>query len=179
MVYGIIQRHKGDLEIESAPGKGTVVRLKLSAALSAASKTTTDVAGPLPQLCLLIVDDDPILLRSLRDVLEADGHVITAVGGGEAGLLAFGEAQRNQKMFDAVITDLGMPGVDGRRVATGIKQSSPSTPVIMLTGWGERLRAEEDLPAHVDYVLSKPPKLAELRAALNYCCTEAFSLKTA
>jgi CheY-like chemotaxis protein len=65
-----------------------------------------------------------------------------------------------------VITDLGMPYVDGRKVASAVKSSSPATPVILLTGWGQRLIAEGDAPTHVDRVLSKPPKLREVRAAL-------------
>jgi CheY-like chemotaxis protein len=65
-----------------------------------------------------------------------------------------------------VITDLGMPHVDGRRVAAAVKTTSPSTPVIMLTGWGQRLVAEKDIPQHVDRVLNKPPRLQELRATL-------------
>jgi len=56
--------------------------------------------------------------------------------------------------------------VDGRKVATAIKHESPSTPVILLTGWGQRLVAEGDIPPNVDRVLNKPPKLKELRAAL-------------
>jgi CheY-like chemotaxis protein len=59
-----------------------------------------------------------------------------------------------------------MPYVDGRRVAAAIKTASPHTPVILLTGWGKRLLAENDIPAHVDRVLSKPPRLSEIRAAL-------------
>jgi len=59
-----------------------------------------------------------------------------------------------------------MPYVDGRRVAAAIKAVSPHTPVILLTGWGQRLVAENDIPAHVDRVLSKPPRLAEVRATL-------------
>ena len=47
-----------------------------------------------------------------------------------------------------------------------VKNESPSTPVILLTGWGQRLVAEGDIPPHVDRVLNKPPKLRELRAAL-------------
>jgi CheY-like chemotaxis protein len=66
-----------------------------------------------------------------------------------------------------VITDLGMPHVDGRKVAATIKASVPGTFVIMLTGWGRRLVAEGDVPPGVDQVLSKPPKLIELRAALS------------
>jgi len=65
-----------------------------------------------------------------------------------------------------VITDLGMPHVDGRKVASTIKGSTPETLVVMLTGWGRRLVAEGDVPPGVDRVLSKPPKLIELRAAL-------------
>jgi CheY-like chemotaxis protein len=56
--------------------------------------------------------------------------------------------------------------MSGRTVAAAIKSRAPTTPVILLTGWGYRLRAENDLPQHVDRVLSKPPKLYELRAAL-------------
>jgi CheY-like chemotaxis protein len=66
-----------------------------------------------------------------------------------------------------VITDLGMPTVDGRRVAEGIKARSPKTPIIMLTGWGSRMIAEKEKPPHIDRVLSKPPKLQELRNAFR------------
>ena len=68
--------------------------------------------------------------------------------------------------FPVVITDLGMPHVDGRKVAATIKASVPETVVLMLTGWGRRLVAEADVPSGVDQVLSKPPKLAEIRNAL-------------
>jgi CheY-like chemotaxis protein len=60
-----------------------------------------------------------------------------------------------------------MPRVDGRKVAAAIKGLSPSTPVILLTGWGQRLLDEKDIPPNVDRVLSKPPRLAQLRAALE------------
>ena len=56
--------------------------------------------------------------------------------------------------------------IDGRQVAAAIKAAAPTTPVILLTGWGQRLEAEGDFPPYVDRVLSKPPKLRELRAVL-------------
>jgi CheY-like chemotaxis protein len=62
-----------------------------------------------------------------------------------------------------------MPYVDGRKVAGAIKAVAPETPIILLTGWGQRLASEGELPAHVDRVLGKPPKLAELRVALASC----------
>jgi CheY-like chemotaxis protein len=59
-----------------------------------------------------------------------------------------------------------MPHVDGRTVARAVKSAAPDVPVILLTGWGQRMLAENDRPPGVDRVLSKPPKLSALRAAL-------------
>jgi CheY-like chemotaxis protein len=62
-----------------------------------------------------------------------------------------------------------MPRIDGRKVATFVKNASQSTPVILLTGWGHPLIAEGDVSPHVDRVLSKPTKIGELREALALC----------
>jgi len=117
-------------------------------------------------LRLLVVDDDPVLIESLRNILESDGHQVTTANGGQEGIDVFRAALAAGDAFAIVITDLGMPYVDGRTVATAVKEASMSTPVIMLTGWGQRLVTEDDIPAHVDRVLSKPPKLRALREAL-------------
>jgi len=118
------------------------------------------------RLRILLVDDDPLLIKSLQDTLEEDGHVITATSGGQAGIDAFTAAAQRGQTFDAVITDLGMPYVDGRKVASSVKAVSPTTPVILLTGWGQRLIAANEPHPHIDKVLAKPPRLRELRAAL-------------
>jgi CheY-like chemotaxis protein len=166
MVYGMVQRHSAELEIDSAPGRGTTFRLIFAATTaSEVISSQTGIVQRLPRpLRILLVDDDPLLLRSLRDTLEHDGHVITATSGGQAGIDAFTEARRRGENLDLVITDLGMPFVDGRKVAAAIKALSPTTPVLMLTGWGQRMIASNDTPAHVDRVLGKPPRMNELRA---------------
>jgi CheY-like chemotaxis protein len=110
-----------------------------------------------------------LLIKSLRDTLESDGHLVVAANGGQEGIVAFQNACAGHEPFAAVITDLGMPYVDGRLVAAAVKDLSPSTPVILLTGWGQRLIAEGDIPPQVDQVLNKPPKLRELREALARC----------
>ena len=115
---------------------------------------------------VLLVDDDPLLLRSLCDTLELDGHAVVTASGGQAGIDAFRRADGADDGFDVVITDLGMPYIDGRKVAEAVKAGAAATPVILLTGWGQRLVADGDVPAHVDRVLSKPPRLREVRAAL-------------
>jgi len=66
-----------------------------------------------------------------------------------------------------VITDLGMPYLDGRQVAQALKQESPATPIILLTGWGAYMKEDGDAPAQVDGVLSKPPRVRELRETIN------------
>jgi CheY-like chemotaxis protein len=86
--------------------------------------------------------------------------------GGQNGIDTFQAARQSKSPFSVVITDLGMPYVDGRKVAAAVKAVAPSTPVILLTGWGRRLLSDNDVPPCVDRVLSKPPKLIELRAAL-------------
>jgi PAS domain S-box-containing protein len=166
MVYGVAQRHGANLEIESAPGKGTLIRLSFSAVTHQESAPTQAAVSIGPQR-ILIVDDDPLLLKSLRDALESDGHNVTIATGGQAGIDAFVESHANGTPYPVVVTDLGMPDVDGRKVASTIKASVPATVVIMLTGWGRRLVAEGDIPPGVNEVLSKPPKLIDLRAAIS------------
>jgi signal transduction histidine kinase/ActR/RegA family two-component response regulator len=165
-VYGTVQRHNAEIYILSAPGRGTTVQLVFSAAPEAAAPKEAPRPIRLPRQKILVVDDDPLLLKSLRDTLDTDGHAVTTAGGGLAGLEAFSAAREANAPFDLVITDLGMPYVDGRQVASGVKELSPATPVILLTGWGQRLMDDGETPAHVDRVLNKPPKLVELRAAL-------------
>ncbi|HEX9403901.1 MAG TPA: ATP-binding protein [Steroidobacteraceae bacterium] len=169
MVYGMIQRHSAELDIESTVGAGTTVRLSFPSYTSSNVTTTRVIKLPAlgRRLRILLVDDDPMLIKSVQDTLQEDGHLITATHGGQGGIDAFAAAQKRGESHDIVVTDLGMPYVDGRKVAASIKTLSPMTPVILLTGWGQRLVAANDIPPHVDKVLSKPPRLSELRAALS------------
>jgi CheY-like chemotaxis protein len=168
MVYGVVQRHGADIEIESAVGQGTTIRIVLASVSGAGQPRASSLAPPAPAapLHVLLVDDDPIMLKTLSDTLGQDGHTITVASGGQAGIDATHAARSAGHTFDVVITDLGMPYVDGRRVAAAVKESNPATPVIMLTGWGQRLAADGEMPAHVDQMLAKPPKMQALRAAL-------------
>jgi signal transduction histidine kinase/ActR/RegA family two-component response regulator/uncharacterized membrane protein affecting hemolysin expression len=167
MVYGMAQRHDAQIEIDSKLGVGTAVRVQFRAAPSAATAAAKPAATrPHRPLRLLVIDDDPLVAQSLLHVLNHDGHAVTTADGGQAGIDAFAAALGEGRPFDVVMTDLGMPYVDGRSVAAAVKALSPHTPVLLLTGWGQRLSTEQTVPEHVDRLLSKPPKLAELSAAL-------------
>jgi signal transduction histidine kinase/CheY-like chemotaxis protein len=175
MVYGIAQRHNAEIEIESALGDGTTIRLLFpEATLTPAGSTQDQDSGPaLTRLRVLVVDDDPLLIKSLRDALETDGHLVTTANGGKEGIDIFQRSISSGERFALVITDLGMPYIDGRKVSSAVKAASPHTPVVLLTGWGQRLTEQGDIPPHVDRVLNKPPKLRELRAALKELVTGA------
>jgi len=173
MVYGTMQRHGGELHIDSQLGQGTTVSLCFPSAAAQEEVASdwgelADAAPAAPAaLRLLVVDDDPVLVRSLTDILEAEGHHVTAAAGGRQGIDAVTAAAARGSVFDAVITDLGMPNVDGRQVARAVKAVAPGTLVLMLTGWGRRMQEEGEHVECVDQLLSKPPRVAELRAALR------------
>ncbi|MBI2877168.1 MAG: GAF domain-containing protein [Candidatus Tectomicrobia bacterium] len=172
MVFGAMQRHEGDIQIESEPGQGTTVRLVFPLCASEADPPSFPPmeGGDRPRgtLRVLYIDDEPMLRILMKDMLESEGHTVEVADGGQAGLERFRAAQEQGKPFDVVITDLGMPYVDGRAVAHAIKRQSSITPVILLTGWGARRGAEGDLPMEIDAVLSKPPQLNEVREVLQW-----------
>jgi CheY-like chemotaxis protein/two-component sensor histidine kinase len=169
MVYGVVQRHEGSIEIESVPGKGTTFRLILPVR-ELSRHEVVDGGGAAPAMAplrVLFVDDEPLLRELLKEVLETDGHDVSVADGGQVALDIFRAAQREGRPFDAVITDLGMPHLDGRRLAQILKSESPATPVIMMTGWGTLMREDGDKPANVDGMLNKPPKIRELQETLR------------
>jgi CheY-like chemotaxis protein len=165
MVYGMAQRHGAEILIASEVGKGTSVRLVFPAS------TPAPVASTAPALVrsrgrhVLVVDDDALLIRALTEILETDGHYVVPASGGQEGIDVF-DAHLQREPFDLVITDLGMPHVDGRKVAAHVKHRSSHTPVVLFTGWGQRLVAENETPPHVDRILNKPPKLHDLRSVV-------------
>jgi signal transduction histidine kinase/ActR/RegA family two-component response regulator len=168
MVYGMAKRHGAGLDIDSALGQGTTIRLTFRVGAQTATSTSR-TPSPLfatRSLRVLLIDDDPSLLESLRTALEDEGHKVVTTSGGQAGIDAFREAQKAHRLFDIVITDLGMPYVDGRQVVASIRAMSPGTPIILLTGWGQHSANENEKPPQVDRLLGKPPRIRELRTAL-------------
>lgn len=167
MVYGIIQRHGAELSIDSEAGRGTTMRIDFSILSMQATTTHAVPAATLRPMRLLLVDDDPIILKTLAESLTDEGHDLVTANSGAEGIERIRSEHAKGAGFDAVITDLGMPHVDGRKVAAATKEASPSTPVILLTGWGQRLLDDGDVVPYVDRILSKPPRLREINGALS------------
>ena len=169
MVYGIMERHDGNIEIESQPGKGTTVRLVFPVRPNTATSdnSTASVSGTRVPLHILCIDDEPLLRGVMKEILEAEGHTVDLADNGQSGVDRFRGASAGDNPFSVVITDLGMPKLNGNQVAQIVKRESPTTPVIMLTGWGTMMTADESATADVDGVLSKPPRIQEIRELLN------------
>lgn len=168
MVFGVIERHGGQIDIQSDVGKGTAIKLIFPIRRLDESDPlpgdNTEGPGPLNILC---IDDEPLLRELLREILERDGHKVILADGGQNGVDEFRAAAHRQEPFDVVVTDLGMPYFDGRQVAKTIKREFPGTPVIMLTGWGTFMKEDGDTPDQINGILSKPPRSNELRDMLR------------
>ncbi len=159
MVFGIVQRHGGTLDIQSEEGRGTTFRLTFLP-----QRNDAEVAKAAPQiprgLRVLVVEDEEAVRRTLAATLEHDGHRVVLAEHGVAGLRHF-----MAETFDLVVTDRAMPGMSGEQMAATMKQVRPKTPVILLTGFGQFLEKEK-FP-EVDVLASKPVNIATLREAIS------------
>jgi DNA-binding NtrC family response regulator len=91
---------------------------------------------------------------------------VRVASGGKDGVELFRTAMREKQPYEIVITDLGMPDVDGHHVARTVKRESPQTPVIMITGWGTIMKEDGEAAPEVDAVVGKPPNMEELNNLL-------------
>jgi PAS domain S-box-containing protein len=164
VAHGIIEQHHGAIEVDSEPGEGATIIFKLPQATAAqqASANAFDKCAPVPPLRVLLIDDDPHCLRVIRCFLEADKHVAVTTESGKDGLDTFRKGK-----FDLVITDRSLLDMSGDDVAATIKQINKDIPIIMLSGFGDIMMAENDIPNGVDLVVSKPVDRNELDNAIR------------
>ena len=175
MVYGAMQRHGGNIEIDSVPNHGTCVRLTFPVRENPA-QTQVGIA---PQnhgrrsLRLLFIDDEAPVREAVTASLKQFNHRVTTAENGQRGIELFRTALSNGQPFDAVVTDLGMSEMDGRQVARTVKTESGKTLVVMMTGWGTMMKEEGETPVEVDALISKPAQMRELNDVLLQLTAEA------
>ena len=161
VVYGIVQRHNGVIDILSEKGQGTTISVLFP---TGGLTTSPPVEAPLsieaPRR-VLVADDQEIICELLAEYLRADGHDVTLACSGTDALEKFKCGE-----FDVVVTDQSMPGLSGVQVAASIKSINPELPVILLTGFGDEMQASGQLPPEVDLVVCKPVSTTDLRRAL-------------
>ncbi len=161
MVYGIVERHGGTMEIQSEVGKGTTFIIHLPCGESVAGTREPAVGEVERLLNILVVDDQPVLCEMFTEYLRHDWHNVETACDGQDALEKFRSAT-----FDLVITDLAMPGMTGEQLAAAIKAISPATPVVLLTGFSNYMTPQSDGPRIIDEVLCKPISLIDMRKAI-------------
>lgn len=162
MSQGIVQEHNGRIEVESAPGRGTLFRLVFPFTAQEPAPEAAPEAAPQAQgagMRLLVVDDEPMVRTVTAKLLRLRGHAVREADGGPSALAELAQ----DADLDAVVTDLSMPDMSGRELAAAIRQRFPGLPVLLLTGDTD---AEAD-GADVAAVIKKPFQLDALDAAVR------------
>src|SRR5712675_2488008 len=114
-----------------------------------------------PQKRILVVDDEPFVCDAVKMMLNFDGHVVETANNGKEALALFDKGK-----FDLVITDFAMPNMKGDELAAAIKARAPNQPVVMITAYAEMLQSSGNPLKGVDFVISKPFLLENLREAI-------------
>jgi CheY-like chemotaxis protein/anti-sigma regulatory factor (Ser/Thr protein kinase) len=162
MVYGIVRRHRGTIAIESAPGRGTTIAVRLPRASTPTARANRPGHHhPNGPWRILVVDDDEHVRTVLRGYLTHAGHEVT---GAETALDALKSIAREEP--DLVLLDRALPDMSGDRLAMLIRDLSPAIRILMVSGFGAMRNGDDELP-DVDGILAKPIRIAELLGAVT------------
>ncbi|MBI2301855.1 MAG: response regulator [Armatimonadetes bacterium] len=150
VTYGIVSRHRGEIEIESTPAVGTTVNITLPLAVPAEEK-------PHRTPHVLVIDDEQALCEVLAELFSSQGFEVDTCSGGREGIEHY-----HANVYDLVCTDLRTEDLSGWEVIRAVKTAGRGTPVMLLTGFREQLRPDQIEDSGVDAVLGKPFTLQQV-----------------
>jgi len=137
-LYGFVRQSGGFVRLDSAPGRGTAVRLSLprnagaSGAHEAAAATDLQAGPAVSGGTVLLVDDEAGVRTVLAEALRELGYRVLEAGDGPGGLDALLQARER---VDVLVTDVGLPGLNGRQLADAARERDPGLPVLLITGY--------------------------------------------
>ncbi len=171
IVKKLVERMQGSISVESEPGEGTSIHVSLPFKLKAAKEHGSEAAGssaPSRQPeggIILLVEDDPASQHSVREMLRRMGHLVVLAKTGQEGLDVL-----EHVLFDLILLDIRLPGLDGKEVARRIRSSPEpvaSTPIVALTAYAMAQDREALLESGLDDYLAKPLDWQALRNAVD------------
>jgi PAS domain S-box-containing protein len=172
VVHGIVKSHDGVVLVESAPGHGTTFKLYfpvIAPQTLGDSTPATDVPRGAGER-VLFIDDEPALTTVTRRMLERLGYHVVAHASSTEALAAF---RADPSAFDLVISDLTMPGMTGAQLALEMRRVRANLPVILSTGYLDRLDAEAARALHARDLLFKPYTTEDLATAVRRALADA------
>lgn len=167
VVHGIVKTFRGDILVESEPGKGTTFHIYLPVIEESKYACEEDLETPLITTGserILFVDDDESIVECSKQMLESYGYKVTALMSSKE---ALDEFQKHPDAFDLIITDMNMPNMNGAELSKKILAGQPEMPIILCTGYSDLIDAEKAKSIGISEHLMKPLIWADLAKTIR------------
>lgn len=176
VVHGIIDAHKGIIKVYSEVGKGTTFKIYLPLVEKQTEHKKINISER-PEAGnehILLVDDEVTIAKLEKEILERLGYKVTMRLNSIDLLEAF---KANPELYDLVISDMNMPNMAGDQLARALKMIRPDIPVIVCTGFSERLTKKNAAAAGIDGFLMKPVLISELSKKIRNVFSKGLGKK--
>ncbi|HIJ54737.1 MAG TPA: PAS domain S-box protein [Deltaproteobacteria bacterium] len=166
VVHGIVKNHGGEISIESEPGKGTAVHVLFPAVEALEKEITVEAPEALPRgnERILLIDDESAIVKIGKQMLERLGYMCESKTSPVEAIELF---QLDPTQFDLLITDMTMPHMNGKKLAEEILKIRPDIPIILCTGYSDKIDEEQTKEIGIRAYVMKPIVMVEIAKTIR------------